>query len=60
MLARFGILCSWLGTGIAVVTIGAAVFLPITGSGNRDVYIIARVILLVAPSVARASAGLKA
>jgi len=50
MLARFGVLCSWLGTGIAVLLLGAALFLPITGSGNREDYILARVLVLVLPA----------
>ena len=50
-LIRFGILCSWLGTGIAVVLIGAAIFLPIDFSGNGEDDILAKLMLLVAPAI---------
>lgn len=51
MLIRFGILCSWLGTGIAVVLIGMAIFLPITFPGSREDYITAKLMLFVAPAI---------
>lgn len=48
---RFGILCSWLGSGIAVVLIGAALFLPIDVGGSGGDYVLAKVMLLVAPAI---------
>lgn len=51
MLIRFGILCSWLGTGIAVALIGAAIFLPISLPGDREDYVTAKLMLLVAPAI---------
>lgn len=50
-MARFGILCSWLGTGIAIVLIGAAIFLPIAATGNRKDYILDKLMLFVAPAI---------
>jgi hypothetical protein len=49
--SRLGILCSWLGTGIAVVLIGAAIFLPIDFRGNGEDNVLARLMLLVAPAI---------
>lgn len=51
MLIRFGILCSWLGTAIAVALIAAAIFLPISIPGDRQEYVMAKLMLLVAPAI---------
>jgi hypothetical protein len=48
---RFGFLCSWLGTGIAVALIGAALFLPIDVDASGADYILVKVMLLVAPAI---------
>jgi hypothetical protein len=50
-MARFGILCSWLGTGIAAVLIGAAIFLPIASTENREDYVLAKLMFFVAPAI---------
>ena len=52
MLARFGILCSWLGTGIAVLLIGCALLLPMAGGADRESAIFARIVLMVIPGAA--------
>jgi multisubunit Na+/H+ antiporter MnhG subunit len=52
MLERFGRLCGWTGTGIAILLIGAALLLPITSGGDRGDYIFSRVLFLVLPGVA--------
>jgi hypothetical protein len=51
MMIRFGILCSWLGTGIAVALIGAALFLPMDFPGDRKEYVMAKLMLLAAPAI---------
>ena len=52
MLERFGSLCGWTGTGIAILLIGAALLLPITSGGDRGDYIFSRVLFLVIPGIA--------
>jgi hypothetical protein len=51
MLERFGRLCGWTGTGIAILLIGSAFLLPITSGGDRGEYIFSRVLFLVIPGV---------
>jgi hypothetical protein len=50
MLERFGRLCGWTGTGIAILLIGAAVLLPVAAEPPPD-YIFSRVLFLVIPGV---------
>jgi hypothetical protein len=52
MLERFGRLCGWTGTGIAILLIGAAILLPITSGGDRGDYIFSRVLFMVIPGAA--------
>jgi hypothetical protein len=49
--SRFAILCSWLGTAIAVALVGAALFLPVSLPGNREDVVTARLMLFVAPAI---------
>jgi hypothetical protein len=48
---RIGILCSWLGTGIAMALIGAATCVLIDFHGNGEDNLLARLMLLVAPAI---------
>jgi hypothetical protein len=50
-LIRIGILCSWLGTGIAMMLIGAAICLLIDFRGSGEDNLLARLMLLVAPAI---------
>ena len=49
MLERFGRLCGWIGNGLAILLIGAAIFLP--SYGNRSDIVFNRVLFLVVPGV---------
>lgn len=51
MAIRIGMLCSWLGTGIAVALIGAAIFLAIDFRGSGEDMILVGFMLFVAPAI---------
>lgn len=51
MSIRFGIVCSWLGTGIAAMLVGAALFLPIDSLASGEEYVFVKLMLLVAPAI---------
>jgi hypothetical protein len=48
---RFGVLCSWLGTGIAVALIAAAFFVPIDFPEGGADYILVKGMLFVVPAI---------
>jgi len=51
MSLRFAIAFSWLGTGIAVLLVGAAIFLPIDFGASGEDYVLVKSMLLVAPAI---------
>ena len=51
MIERFGKLCGWTGTAIAILLIGLALWPPDFTNGRND-YIYARVLFLVIPGIA--------
>jgi hypothetical protein len=43
MAEKVGALCFWIGTGLAVLLIGGALFLEMSSTSRRDEYMISRV-----------------